>query len=159
MKSYNVVLNNNKKIVLEQRQHIIDAQKKQILEALKLDNFYTGKITDLPKPKQQKYLKDLLEYWSPKTGLTKAGEKYLRTGVMTLNEKSDSEDVRKYILKQVTLNEMEFVNAFKNNKAKQIVETLQFNIESQTNRKLSSKAVFNVVYNAIEDKLKNEMMK
>ena len=159
MKSYNVVINKNKKLVLEQKQYIIDSQKKQILEALKLDEFYSGKITDLPKSKQERYLKQLLEYWHPKTGLTKAGEKYLKSGVIVLNENSDSYDVRKYILKQVTLNEQEFIEAFKNNEAKEIVESLQSTIESKIMKKLSSKAVFNLVYEAIEDKFKSEMMK
>lgn len=159
MKSYNTVFNKNKKLVLEQRQYTLDAQKKQVLEALKLDNFYSGKITDLPKSKQEKYLKQLLEYWNPKTGLTKAGEKYLQTGVTVLNESSDSYDIRKYILKQVTLHEAEFINAFKNNNGKYIIEALQSNIESQVNKKISSTAVFNIVYSAIEDKFKNEIMK
>lgn len=159
MRSYNVVLNKNKRFALEQRQNTINEQKKQVLEALKLDNFYNGKITDLPKSKQEKYLKALLEYWSPKHGLNKAGEKYLSKGIIALNEKSDSTDVKKYILTQVTLNEKHFLKAFKTNKAKQIVEALKSDIEGKVGKKLSNSSVFNVVYNAIEDKLKLEMMK
>lgn len=159
MKSYNAVLNKHKKAVLEQKQTIINDQKNRILEALKLDNFYSGKITDLPKSQQDKYLKDLLEYWKPKTGLTKAGERYLRNGMTSLNENSNSHDVKKYILKHITLHESEYINAFKNGQAKQIVEALQADIEGKTKKKLSYTSTFNVVYNAIEDKFKYAMMK
>lgn len=159
MKSYNAVLNKHKKAVLEQKQYIINEQKNDVLKALKLDNFYNGKITDLPKSKQDEYLKQLLEYWRPKTGLTKAGEKYLKSGMITLNEQSDSYDVKKYILKHITLYENEYIKAFKNNQARQIVEALQANIEEKTHKKLSYSSTFNVVYSAIEDKFKTEMMK
>ena len=159
MKSYNAVLNKHKKAVLEQKQYIINEQKNRVLEALKLDNFYNGKITDLPKDQQDKYLKNLLEYWKPKTGLTKAGERYLKNGMTELNENSDSYDVKKYILKHVTLFEEDYLSAFKNGEARQIVEALQSDIESRISKKLSYASTFNVVYNAIEDKFKCAMMK
>lgn len=104
MRTYNQVLNQSKKEVLEQRKAVFDKQKIAVVNVLKENYNIQCKMEELPKEEQEQMLKRLLEYWNPKTGINEKGIKLIQENVIVLNEKSTVDDIRLYIKKMAYRN-------------------------------------------------------
>lgn len=57
--------------------------------------------------------KKVFEYWSPKTGINKAGIKLLNENMITLSANSTKEDIRLYIEKQTKKNLVAITEAYR----------------------------------------------
>ena len=88
MRSFKEVLNSSREQVLESRKLQINQQKIAILENIKSNLMITCKIKELSAKKQQQVLDILLEYWSPKKGINKAGITLLEENRMAIERKS-----------------------------------------------------------------------
>ena len=97
MKSFSTVYNKSKKQVLEAREKLYESQKVAVINVLKETYMITGNMSDLPADQKKEMAKKVFEYWSPKTGINKAGIKLLNENMITLSPNSTKEDIRLYI--------------------------------------------------------------
>ena len=125
MKSFSTVYNRSKKNVLNARYNLYESQKKQIIKVLKETYMITGSLSDLSEANQKKMAKKILEYWSPRTGINKAGIKLLTENMISLNSNSTKEDIRLYIQKQTKRNLDEITEAFRSGNGNVVVETFK----------------------------------
>ena len=96
MKSFSTVYNKSKKQVLDAQKNLYESQKEQVINVLKETYMITGNMSDLPIEKKKIMAKKILEYWSPKTGINKAGIKLVNENMITLSPNSTKEDIRLY---------------------------------------------------------------
>lgn len=156
MRSFKEVLNSSREQVLESRKLQIDQQKIALLESIKSNLMITCKIKELPKNKQKEVLDILLEYWSPKKGINKAGIKLLEEGKLAIDAKSEPHAIELFAKKEVKDHINEFMCAFVQNRGKQIVSRLQENIESRIGRKVKFDALFEMTSSIVVQKLKQD---
>lgn len=154
MKNFKEVLNSSKNQVLESRRLQIENEKIALLENIKSNLMITCKLKELSESKQKQILNMLLEYWSPKKGINRAGIKFLNENAMAITWESSPENIELFAKKEVRDHINEFVNAFVNNKGRMIVERLQNNIESRCKRHLKYENLFEMVSSMVSQKLK-----
>lgn len=154
MKSFTTVYNNSKKQVLEAREKLYESQKTAIINALKESYMITGNITSLPVAKQKEMAKKVYEYWSPKTGITKAGVKLLNENMITLSENSTKEDVRLYIQKQTKKNLVLITEAFRSGNAQHVTSTFKEDIEAATGKKVKESFITDTVWDLVQNRIK-----
>ena len=124
-----------------------------ILENIKSNLMITCKIKELPAKKQQQVLDILLEYWSPKKGINKAGIKLLEENRMAIDRKSTPETVELFARKEVKDHINEFKSAFVNNNGRLIVKRLQENIESRIGRRIKFEPLFEMASSLVYQKM------
>ena len=154
MKSFSSVYNKSKKQVLEAREKLYESQKVAIINVLKETYMITGNMSDLPADKKKEMAKKVLEYWSPKTGINKAGIKLINENMITLSPNSTKEDIKLYIQKQTKKNLVTITEAFRSGNGKVVVETLKSDIEPTIGKKLKEDFVTNTVWNLISNRIK-----
>ena len=153
MRSFKEVLNSSREQVLESRKLQINQQKIAILENIKSNLMITCKIKELSAKKQQQVLDILLEYWSPKKGINKAGIKLLEENRMAIDRKSTPETVELFARKEVKDHINEFKSAFVNNNGRLIVKRLQENIESRIGRRIKFEPLFEMASYLVYQKM------
>lgn len=156
MRKFEEVLNESKQDVLAAKQNKIASEKAAILEAVKTDYMITSKFKDLSKTEQLKLKSVILEYWNPKTGLTSKGVKFLNEGESVLTKDSDSNDVKRYIIKSVKKDIESYLKASYNGTGKAEVTKLQKSIESMIGKRIKYEFVLNTVIEVITPKLKSQ---
>jgi hypothetical protein len=114
----------------------------------------TGNMSSLPIDKQKTMAKKLLEYWSPKTGINKAGIKLINENMITLSNNSTKEDIKLYIQKQTKKNLIAITEAFREGNGNVVTETLKTDIENNIGRKVKSDFITNTVWNLISNRIK-----
>ena len=154
MKSFSSVYNKSKKQVLEARENLYNSQKDTIINVLKETYMITCNMSDLPLDKKREMAKKVLEYWSPKTGINKAGIKLINENMITLSKNSTKEDIKLYIQKQTKKNLITIKEAFCNGNGNVVVETFKKDIEPTIGKKLKESFIMNTVWNLISDKIK-----
>lgn len=154
MKSFSTVYNRSKKDVLTKRNDLYEAQKNQIIQVLKESYMITGSIADMPSDQKKEMAKRLLKYWSPKTGINKAGIKLVTEKMITLNNDSSKEDIRLYIQKQTKKNLVEITEAFKSGNGNIVVETFKKDIEPNIGKKVKDSFITNTIWDLISDRIK-----
>lgn len=154
MKSFSTVYNNSKKQVLEAREKLYESQKVAVINVLKETYMITGNITDLPVEKQKVMAKKVLEYWSPKTGITPAGIKLINENMITLSANSTKDDIRLYIQKQTKKNLITITEAFKSGHGNTVTETFKSDIESVTGKKIKDSFITNTVWDLVQNRIK-----
>lgn len=154
MKSFNTVYNRSKKNVLNARYNLYESQKKQIIKVLKETYMITGSLSDLSESNQKKIAKKILEYWSPRTGINKAGIKLLTENMISLNHNSTKEDIRLYIQKQTKRNLEEITEAFRSGNGNVVVETFKQNMEPMLGKSVKESFITNTIWNLISNRIK-----
>ena len=154
MKSFNTVYNRSKKNVLNARYNLYESQKKQIIKVLKETYMITGNLSDLSESNQKKMAKKILEYWSPRTGINKAGIKLLTENMISLNRNSTKEDIRLYIQKQTKRNLQEITEAFRSGNGNVVVETFKQNMEPMLGKSVKESFITNTIWNLISNRIK-----
>lgn len=154
MKSFSTVYNRSKKNVLDNRHNLYESQKKQIIKVLKETYMITGNLSDLPAPQQQQMAKKILEYWSPRTGINKAGVKLLTENMITLSPTSTKEDIRLYIQKQTKKNLLEITEAFRSGNGSVVVETFKKAIEPAIGKAIKESFITDTIWNLISNRIK-----
>ena len=129
MKSFSTVYNKSKKQVLDAQKNLYESQKEQVINVLKETYMITGNMSDLPIEKKKIMAKKILEYWSPKTGINKAGIKLVNENMITLSPNSTKEDIRLYIQKQPKKNLIAITEAFRSGNGNVVISTLKEDIE------------------------------
>ena len=146
MKSFSTVYNNSKKQVLEAREKLYESQKVAVINVLKETYMITGNMSDLPADQKKEMAKKVFEYWSPKTGINKAGIKLLNENMITLSANSTKDDIRLYIEKQT--------KKYRSGNGKYVVETFKSDIEPAVGKKLKENFITNTVWNLISNRIK-----
>lgn len=141
-------------MVLESRKAQIEQQKIQILEGIKSNLMITCKLKELSADRQRQVLDILLEFWSPKKGVNKAGLKFLAEGRLAIDAKSTPQTVELFARKEVKDHINEFMVAFVQNRGKAAVRKLQENIESRIGRGVKFEALFEMASNLVSQKLR-----
>ena len=154
MKSFSSVYNRSKKEVLNNRQKLYESQKNQIIAVLKETYMITGSLSDLSPIQKKEMAKKLLEYWSPKTGINKAGIRLLTENMITLSDKSSKEDIRLYIQKQTKKNLVDITEAFRSGNGNIVVETFKQDIEPVLGKKIKESFITNTIWDLISDRIK-----
>ena len=154
MKSFADAYKDSKKEVIERRKMLLESQKISVVEAMKAVYGIQGKISDMPKSRQAELAKDLLEYWDPKDGITKAGEKLINESKIQLHEGSSNAEVEKYIKISVHKNYGIVVESFRNKTSNMLVESLKDEIEKSTKKRYSLQSIRNFVWNEVKDTIK-----
>lgn len=154
MRSYNDVCKDSKQEVLEQKAQILETQKVAVINALKEMYMITGKMSQLPTAMQEEMKKRVLEYWNPKTGLTKSGAKLLSEKEITITKQSTKDDFRLYIEKQVKKHYKVILESYRNQNVQAVVEAFKDDIFVKTGRHLNERFINNTVWNLISDRIK-----
>lgn len=154
MKSFSTVYNNSKKQVLEAREKLYESQKVAVINVLKETYMITGNMSDLPADQKKEMAKKVFEYWSPKTGINKAGIKLLNENMITLSPNSTKEDIRLYIQKQTKKNLVAITEAFRSGNGNVVVETFKNDIEPAVGKTLKESFITNTVWNLISNRIK-----
>lgn len=155
MRTFNEAYNKSKKEVKEAQHALHTAQKKQLVEALKITYMIEGKMSELPITKKQAMAKKLLEYWSPETGINKAGKKFLSECVIALSPRSTNLDIKRYIQIETKKNANSVIEAFKNGNGNLVVESFQKTIEPQIKKNVKGESIRNIVWDVISESIKN----
>ena len=155
MKSFSTVYNNSKKEVLATRASLYESQKVQIVNVLKEAYMITGNISDMPIDVQRELATKVLEYWSPKTGINRAGLKLLTENEITLFPSSTKEDIKLYIEKQVKKHLAAITEAYRNSNVTAVTEAFKEDIEPQVKKTLKESFITNTVWGVISDRIKN----
>lgn len=155
MKSFSTVYNKSKKQVLEARNQLYESQKKAIIKVLKETYMITGNLSDLPIDKQKAMAKKIMEYWSPKSGINKAGIKLINENMITLSPNSTKEDIKLYIQKQTKKNLIAITEAFREGNGNVVVDTIKKDIEPVLGKKIKSDFITNTVWNLVSNRIKN----
>ena len=156
MKSFSTVYNKSKKQVLDARNQLYESQKKAIIKVLKETYMITGNLSDLPIDKKKTMAKKIMEYWSPKTGINKAGIKLINENMITLSPNSTKEDIKLYIQKQTKKNLIAITEAFREGNGNVVVDTIKKDIEPVLGKKIKSDFITNTVWNLVSNRIKNE---
>mgnify|MGYP003398419846 FL=1 len=114
----------------------------------------TGNMSDLPAEQKKEMAKKVFEYWSPKTGINKAGIKLLNENMITLSANSTKDDIRLYIEKQTKKNLVAITEAYRSGNGKYVVETFKSDIEPAVGKKLKENFITNTVWNLISNRIK-----
>lgn len=114
----------------------------------------TGNMSDLPADQKKEMAKKVFEYWSPKTGINKAGIKLLNENMITLSPNSTKEDIRLYIQKQTKKNLVAITEAFRSGNGNVVVETFKNDIEPAVGKTLKESFITNTVWNLISNRIK-----
>lgn len=154
MKSFSTVYNNSKKQVLEAREKLYESQKVAVINVLKETYMITGNMSNLPADQKKEMAKKVFEYWSPKTGINKAGIKLLNENMITLSANSTKDDIRLYIEKQTKKNLVAITEAYRFGNGKYVVETFKSDIEPAVGKKLKENFITNTVWNLISNRIK-----
>ena len=99
--------------------------------------------------------KKILEYWSPKTGINKAGIKLINENMITLSPNSTKEDIKLYIQKQTKKNLIAITEAFREGNGNVVVDTIKKDIEPVLGKKIKSDFITNTVWNLVSNRIKN----
>ena len=154
MKSFSTVYNKSKKQVLEAREKLYESQKVAVINVRKETYMITGNMSDLPADQKKEMAKKVFEYWSPKTGINKAGIKLLNENMITLSPNSTKEDIRLYIQKQTKKNLIAITEAFRSGNGNVVVETFKNDIEPAVGKTLKENFITNTVWNLISERIK-----
>lgn len=154
MKNFTEVYKNSKKEVLEQRATIIENQKVAVIKALKEMYMITGKVTELPKKMQDEMTRRVLEYWNPRTGLTKAGNQLLTENKIIINQRSTKPDIKLYIETQVKVHFNSIVEAYRNSNVDGVIEAFKTDLFNKTNRRIQDKFIKDTVWGLLESRFR-----
>lgn len=154
MKNFATVYNNSKKQVLNERAVIYNAQKIALVKVLKENYMITGNISDMSYDAQKEFADKLLEYWSPKTGINKAGIKLLNENELTLSPRSNKDDIKLYIEKQVRKHLVAITESYRNNNIQAVTEAIKEDIEPKIRKSLKESFIINTVWDLISDRIK-----
>lgn len=154
MRSYNDVCKDSKQEVLEQKAQILETQKAAVITALKEMYMVTCKMSQLPTEMQEEMKRRVLEYWDPKTGLTKSGVKLLTEKEITINKQSTKDDFKLYIEKQVKKHYRVIIEAYRNQNVQSVVEAFKEDLLVKTGRHINERFINNTVWNLISDRIK-----
>lgn len=154
MKSFKEVLAASKHQLLEAHTYQIQNEKEQVLRRIKSDMMITGKLRDLTESRQHDVLSMLLEYWSPKNGINRAGERYLNEGVMSVDEKSTPTAIKAYAARQIHNNISGFQSAFATGQGKNAVGKLTEDIARRTGKNIDGKSLHEMVCSALDKKMR-----
>lgn len=154
MRNYNQVCKDSKQEVLQQKAAILEAQKVAVINALKEMYMITGKISSLPYELQEEMKTRVLEYWSPKTGLTKSGVRLLNEREIVINKKSSKDDLRLYIEKQVKKHYQTILESYRNQNVTAVVDAFKEDLLLKTGRNINENFINNTVWKLLEDRFK-----
>lgn len=154
MRNYNQVCKDSKQEVLQQKAAILETQKVAVINALKEMYMITGKISSLPYELQEEMKTRVLEYWSPKTGLTKAGVRLLNEQEIVINKKSSKDDLRLYIEKQVKKHYQTILESYRNQNVTAVVDAFKEDLLLKTGRNINENFINNTVWKLLEDRFK-----
>lgn len=154
MKSFSSVYNKSKKQVLDAKQKLYESQKEKVINVLKETYMITCNMSELPLTQKKEMAKKVLEYWSPKTGINKAGIKLINENMITLSPNSTKEDIRLYIQKQTKKNLIAITEAFKSGNGNVVISTLKEDIEPAIGKKLKESFITDTVWNLISNRIK-----
>lgn len=155
MKSFAEAYKDSKKEVLAQREALLESQKTQVIEVMKSVYLIPGKISELPKKRKEELAKSLLEYWNPKTGITKAGYALINESKITLSVNSTERDIRRYVEIEVNKNYDSILESFRNRTSKVLVESFKEDIFNKTGRKITESSLLDLIWNQVSNDLKN----
>ena len=154
MKSFSTVYNKSKRQVLDAKQKLYESHKEKIINVLKETYMITCNMSDLPLDKKKEMAKKVLEYWSPKTGINKAGIKLINENMITLSPNSTKDDIRLYIQKQTKKNLIAITEAFRSGNGNVVISTLKEDIEPTIGKKLKESFITDTVWQLISNRIK-----
>lgn len=154
MRNYNQVCKDSKQEVLQQKAAILETQKVAVINALKEMYMITGKISSLPYELQEEMKTRVLEYWNPKTGLTKSGVRLLNEREIVINKKSSKDDLRLYIEKQVKKHYQTILESYRNQNVTAVVDAFKEDLLLKTGRNINENFINNTVWKLLEDRFK-----
>jgi hypothetical protein len=125
------------------------------VNVLKEAYMITGNVSDMPADVQKEMAQRVLEYWSPKTGINKAGVKLLTENEITLTPRSTKDDIKLYIEKQVKKHLGAITEAYRNSNVTAVTEAFKEDIEPKVKKTLKESFINNTVWNVISNRIKN----
>ena len=154
MKSFAHVYNNSKKQVLDEKARLYESQKAAVVKVLKENYMITTPISSLPMDEQKDFAKKLFQYWSPKTGINRAGQKLISENEITLTPSSNKADIKLYIEKRTRQHIDVITNAYRQNNISAVMESFKNDIEPMIQKTLKESFVNNIVWDIVEHRIK-----
>lgn len=154
MKSFTAVYNNSKQEVLAERAALYESQKVAIVKALKENYMITRPISEMSQDAQQEFAQKLFEYWSPKTGINKAGIALLNENELTLTPRSTKDDIKLYIEKMVRKHLAFITEAYRKNNIAVVTESIKEDIEPKIHKTIKETFINNTVWDVISERIK-----
>ncbi|WQJ53266.1 MAG: hypothetical protein [Wendovervirus sonii] len=154
MKSYNTVYNNSRDEVLAEKAALYESQKVAIVKALKENYMITKQISELTKEEQKDFAKKLFEYWSPKTGINKAGVRLLNENELSLSTESTKEDIRLYIEKTTKKHLQAITEAYRRNDIQSVTNAFKEDIEPKIQKTLKESFINNTIWGIVSNRIK-----
>lgn len=154
MKNFATVYNNSKQQVLNERAEMFESQKAALVKVLKENYMITGNISDMSYDAQKEFATKLLEYWSPKEGINKAGIKLLNENELSLSPKSNKDDIKLYIEKQVRKHLVAITESYRHNDIQAVTDAFKADIEPQIRKSLKESFINNTVWEIVSERIK-----
>jgi len=154
MKNYNIVYNTSKQQVLAEKAAMYEQQKVAIVKALKENYMITKQISELPIDEQKEFATKLFEYWSPKTGINKAGVRLLNENELSLSTNSTKEDIRLYIEKTTKKHLQAITESYKRGDVQAVTNAFKEDIESKIQKSIKESFINNTVWSIISNRIK-----
>lgn len=154
MKNYNTVYNSSREEVLAEKAALYESQKVAIVKALKENYMITKQMSELPAEEQKEFAKKLLEYWSPKTGINKAGIRLLNENELSLSTESTKEDIRLYIEKTTKKHLQAITEAYRRNDVQSVTNAFKEDIEPKIQKSLKESFINNTIWSIVSNRIK-----
>lgn len=147
MKDFSKVYNSSKESVNLEKQNKIDQEHKMILESIKSE-YMIDKFSALNDALKESYKSLILEYWNPKTGITKKGLEFLNENKQTLTDKSTDDQIKKYFMRSIKSRIHEIMNDL-NRADITVVNPILKEIKELTGKKIPNKEVKQWIYEIV----------
>jgi len=114
----------------------------------------TKQMSELPAEEQKEFAKKLLEYWSPKTGINKAGIRLLNENELSLSTESTKEDIRLYIEKTTKKHLQAITEAYRRNDVQSVTNAFKEDIEPKIQKSLKESFINNTIWSIVSNRIK-----
>ena len=140
MNSYNNAYNKSKRDAKTRDFQIYESQRIELVNAIKKE-YGISDFSVLSEGKKQTVRNLITEMWSPKTGLNKKGEDFIRNGNIPLNESSSNKSIKNEYQKKVKsyLNNKFSMNPLFNSSDARTFSEIKKELEDKINKKLDTK--------------------
>lgn len=135
----------------------IDSDRKVIIDTIKSE-YGISSFSSISESERTKYKNMLLEYWSPKSGITSAGKDFIAESKQELSPKISDEAVKKIVQKQVRADATNFIyGILSKNTNGQNLSALKAEVEHSIERSISPKDFKNWVFEVLIKHLQSEL--
>ena len=158
MKSFDNVLNKEKKVAINEQQKVFAADKARLVAAIKHE-YGVKDFNSVNEAEKESYKAMISEMWNASTGLNEKGIAFIDESAAVLTEKSTDEQIEKYFKKEIKACLENVMECMILGKDCGCLVDLKKKVEEDSKRKLSNKVakqwIYDVCCNYIGSKIKS----